>query len=35
VKLVDTVSMGEIVAHVAFTPDRKRALAAKFNNHKI
>jgi YVTN family beta-propeller protein len=28
VKLVDTVTIGEQVAHVAFTPDGKRALAA-------
>ena len=30
VKLVDTVPMGEMVAAVVFTPDGKRALAAKF-----
>jgi DNA-binding beta-propeller fold protein YncE len=35
VKLVDTVAMGEQVAHVVFTPDGKRALAAKFPGHKI
>ena len=35
VKLVDTVPMGESVAAVAFTPDGKRALAAKFPGHKI
>ena len=35
VKLIDTVDMGDIVAHVAFTPDGKRALAAKFNAHKV
>ena len=29
VKLVDTVAMGEQVAHVAFTPDGKRALAGQ------
>jgi len=27
--------MGEVVAHVAFTPDGKRALVAKFPGHKI
>jgi len=35
VKLIDTVAMGDSVAHVAFTPDGKRALAAKFPAHKI
>lgn len=35
VKLVDTVSMGDSVAHVVFTPDGKRALAVKFPNHKV
>jgi DNA-binding beta-propeller fold protein YncE len=35
VKLVDTVPMGEQVAAVAFTPDGKRALAAKFPGHKV
>jgi DNA-binding beta-propeller fold protein YncE len=35
VKLVDTVLIGEQVAHVAFTPDGKRALAAKFPGHKV
>jgi DNA-binding beta-propeller fold protein YncE len=35
VKVVDTVSIGEQVAAVVFTPDGKRALAAKFPNHKI
>ena len=35
VKLIDTVAMGEQVAHVAFTPDGKRALAAKFPDNKI
>ena len=29
VKLIDTVQIGEHVAHVAFTPDGKRALAGK------
>jgi DNA-binding beta-propeller fold protein YncE len=28
VKVVDTVPMGEVVAHVVFTPDGKRALVA-------
>jgi len=35
VKLVDTVAMGDSVAHVVFTPDGKRALAVKFPNHKV
>ena len=35
VELVDTVAMGEQVAHVVFTPDGRRALAAKFPGHKI
>ena len=35
VELIDTVAMGESVAHVRFTPDGKRAVAAKFPNHKI
>ena len=35
VELIDTVAMGEQVAHVRFTPDGKRALAAKFPGHKI
>ena len=35
VTLVDTVAMGEQVAHVVFTPDGKRALAAKFPGNKI
>ena len=35
VKLIDTVTIGEQVAHVAFTPDGKRALAAKFPGHKV
>src|SRR3954470_20227643 len=34
VKLVDTVPMGDVVAHVAFTPDGKRAVAVKFPAHK-
>ena len=35
VKLVDTVPMGDSVAHVVFTPDGKRALAVKFPAHKF
>ncbi len=35
VKLVDTVPMGDSVAHVVFTPDGKRALAVKFPAHKV
>src|SRR5215470_5147717 len=35
VKLVDTVPMGDSVAHVVFTPDGKRALAVKFPLHKV
>ena len=35
VKLADTVPMGEEVAAVTFTPDGKRALAAKFPGHKV
>jgi WD40 repeat protein len=35
VKLVDTVAMGEQVAHVVFTPDGKRAIAGKFPGHKV
>jgi len=27
--------MGDIVSHVEFTPDGKRALATKFNSHKV
>ena len=27
--------MGDIVSHIVFTPDGKRALATKFNNHKV
>jgi hypothetical protein len=34
VELIDTVAIGEQVAHVKFTPDGKRALAAKFPGHK-
>ena len=33
--MIDTVAIGEGVAHVAFTPDGKRALAAKFPGHKV
>ena len=35
VKLVDSVAMGDSVAHVVFTPDGKRALAAKSTTNKI
>jgi len=35
VKLIDTVPMGDVVAHVVFTPDGKRALAVKFPAHKV
>ncbi len=35
VTLIDTVVVGESVAHVRFTPDGRRALAAKFPSHKI
>src|SRR6266851_84851 len=35
VKLIDTIPMGESVAHVTFTPDGKRALAVKFPAHKV
>ncbi|HEU4924616.1 MAG TPA: YncE family protein, partial [Burkholderiales bacterium] len=35
VRLVDTVMIGEHVAHVVFTPDGKRALAGKFPGHKV
>jgi len=35
VKLIDTVPMGEQVAHVAIAPDGKHALAAKFPGNKI
>jgi DNA-binding beta-propeller fold protein YncE len=35
VKPVDTVVIGEHVAHVAFTPDGKRAIAGKFPGHKV
>ena len=35
VSVVDTIAMGESVVSVAFTPDGKHALAAKFNSHRI
>lgn len=35
VRLIDTVPMGDTVAHVVFTPDGKRALAVKFPAHKV
>lgn len=35
VKVTDTIDMGDIVSHVVFTPDGKRALATKFNSHKV
>ena len=35
VKLIDTIDMGDIVSHVVFTPDGKRAIATKFNGHKV
>jgi DNA-binding beta-propeller fold protein YncE len=35
VKLVDTVTIGEQVAAVVFTPDGKRAFAVKFPGHKV
>src|SRR5262249_35641874 len=35
VKVIDTVAMGDEVAHVVFTPDGKRALAPKFSAHKV
>ncbi len=35
VKLIDTIPMGDVVAHVVFTPDGKRALAVKFPAHKV
>jgi len=35
VKVIDTIPMGDVVSHVVFTPDGKRALAAKFPAHKI
>ncbi|MFZ2650280.1 MAG: YncE family protein [Burkholderiaceae bacterium] len=35
VRPVDTVVIGEHVAHVVFTPDGKRAIAGKFPGHKV
>jgi DNA-binding beta-propeller fold protein YncE len=35
VKLIDTIPVGDVVAHVVFTPDGKRALAVKFPAHKV
>jgi len=35
VELIDTVVIGEQVAHVRFTPDGTRALAVKFPGHKV
>ncbi len=35
VRLIDTIPMGDVVTHVVFTPDGKRALAAKFPTHKV
>ncbi|MBC7939510.1 MAG: YncE family protein [Chitinophagaceae bacterium] len=35
VELIDTVVIGEPVAHVRFTPDGRRALAVKFPGHKL
>ena len=35
VKLIDTIAMGDSVAHVVFTPDGGRALAVKFPAHKV
>jgi len=35
VTLIDTVVIGEQVAHVVFTPDGKRAMAGKFPGHKL
>jgi DNA-binding beta-propeller fold protein YncE len=35
VRVTGTVAMGEQVAHVAFTPDGKRALAVKFPSGKV
>ncbi len=34
VEVIDTVVIGETISHVAFAPDGKRALAAKFPGHK-
>ncbi len=35
VKVLDTVALGDSVTHVAFTPDGKRAIAAKYTTHKV
>jgi DNA-binding beta-propeller fold protein YncE len=35
VNVVDTIDMGAVVSHVTLTPDGKRALATKFDAHKI
>ena len=35
VTLIDTVTIGEQVAHVVFAPDGKRAIAGKFPGHKL
>jgi DNA-binding beta-propeller fold protein YncE len=35
VKITDTVSLPDSVAHVVFTPDGKRALAVRFPAHKV
>src|SRR5260221_10720250 len=35
VKVLDTVALGDSVTHVAFTPDAKRASAAKNPTHKV
>ncbi len=35
VKVTDTVAMGDQVTAVSFTPDGRRAVAAKFTTHKV
>src|SRR5260370_1509358 len=35
VKLIDTIAMGDSVAHATFMPDGKRAVAAQFPAHKV
>ena len=35
VKLIDTIAMGDSVAHATFMPDGKRAMAVKFPAHKV
>jgi DNA-binding beta-propeller fold protein YncE len=35
VKVTDTITMPDSVAHVVFTPDGKRALAVRFPAHKV